>query len=213
VWDNAIPALLLRGTSNTRGKSMNSRSGKLLLACFTLAAVAGLSACASNNSVKARALKSGASATALEECQNLTVVGFTVPSGRDAAIGTAFAQSVETRLSNDFGPLFSSVEMGTAARGLDHECVITGAITKYKPGSRVARFIIMGLGHASLEGTVTVTDGASGNSLMSAPFDKLWAWGGITGASKGMKQMETEASAQIAATVARAKGWSPAGAK
>jgi hypothetical protein len=43
--------------------------------------------------------------------------------------------------------------------------------------------------------------------LLNAPFDKLWAWGGIIGASKGMDDMVAETSASVAATVAHAKGW------
>ena len=187
---------------------MKFRSGKLALACLTLAAVAATSGCASKSSVKAKSLKSGAAATALADCANITVIAFTVPARKvDASVGVEFARSVESRLSTDFGPIFTSVEMAPAARGLDHECVIKGAITKYKPGSRVARAILIGLGAASLEGNVTVEDAATGTALLNAPFDKLWAWGGIVGASKGMDDMVKEASASVAATVAHAKGW------
>lgn len=193
---------------------MTFRSGKLMLACFTLAAVAATSGCASKSSVKAKSLKTNAAATALEDCANITVIAFTVPARKvDASVGVEFARGVETRLSNDYGPIFASVEMAPAARGLDHECLIAGAITKYKPGSRVARFILIGLGAASLEGNVSVTDAATGNSLLSAPFDKLWAWGGIAGASKGMDDMVKEATASVASTVAHAKGWNRDNAK
>ena len=46
---------------------------------------------------------------------------------------------------------------------------------------------------------------ASGKVLLNAPFDKLWAWGGVLGASKAIKDMVAETS--VAATVAHAKGW------
>jgi hypothetical protein len=141
------------------------------------------------------------------------VLAFTVPGKVDASVGTEFAHNVETRLATDFGPIFQSVQMAPAARALDHECVVQGAITKYKPGSRVARAILIGLGAASLEGNVSINDASSGHSLMTAPFNKLWAWGGIVGASKGIEDMSKEASASVAATVAHAKGWTPAGAK
>ena len=194
---------------------MNTHTGKLLLASFTMAAVALGSGCStSSSSVKAKSLKTTAPATALEDCANITVVAFTVPGKKvDASVGVDFARAVETRLGSDFGPIFKSVEMAPAARGLDHECVIRGAITKYKPGSRFARAVLIGLGAASLEGSVTIQDAATGNTLLTAPFDKLWAWGGIVGASKGMDDMVKEAEASIASTVAHAKGWTPAGAK
>ena len=187
---------------------MNLRSGKRLLACVTLAALAATSGCSTTKSVKARSLKTSASATALADCANLTVIAFSVPARKvDAHVGVDFARTVETRLAHDFGPLFSSVAMAPAARGLDHECLIKGNLSKYKPGSRFARAMLIGLGAASLEGTVTVEDAASGQSLLNAPFDKLWAWGGVIGASKDMDDMLDEASASIAATVAHAKGW------
>jgi hypothetical protein len=197
----------------SRGNHMNLHKGKLLLAGLTMAAVALGAGCASTSSTKAKSLKTTASANALEDCANITVVAFTVPGKVDASVGVNFAQNVESRLGSDFGPIFQSVEMAPAARGLDHECVVQGAITKYKPGSRVARAILIGLGAASLEGNVTIKDAASGNTLLNAPFDKLWAWGGIMGASKGIDDMAKEASASVAATVAHAKGWTPAGAK
>ena len=56
---------------------------------------------------------------------------------------------------------------------------------------------------------MTVRDASSGNVLLTAPFDKLWAWGGILGASKGMDDMVAETSASVASTVAHAKGWNP----
>ncbi|MGH8029543.1 MAG: DUF4410 domain-containing protein [Arenimonas sp.] len=98
--------------------------------------------------------------------------------------------------------------MADAPRNVAGECMLGGEITKYRKGSKVARFIIMGLGSASLEGKVTVTDGA-GATLLEAPFDKLWAWGGIAGASKGIEDMGEEVGASIANTVAKEKGWRP----
>ena len=190
---------------------MTLRSSKLALECVSLAAIVAISGCASKSSVKAKVLKSGPDepALSLADCANITIMPFSVPdSGKvDAAVGVTFAQGIDTRLSSDFGPLFDSVEYAAAARGVEKECLINGAITKYKPGSRVARAILIGLGSASLEGSVTVSDAASGSALLDAPFDKLWAWGGIIGASKGMGDMVAEASASVAATVAHGRGW------
>lgn len=175
-------------------------------ACVSLALASG---CASTSSSKAKSLKTdSAQANGLAECENITVLPFTVPGKKvDASVGVSFARSVQGRLATDFGPIFDSVEYASAARGVDHECVLVGAITKYKPGSRVARAILIGLGAASLEGTVTVTNGAGGATLLNAPFDKLWAWGGIVGASKGMDDMVKEAEASVASTLAHARGW------
>jgi len=176
-----------------------------LAACAALAA----SGCTTTDSTRAKSLKTGgAPATAMSDCQHVTISRFAMPArAKDGSVGAEFANGIQARLASDFGPLFESVEIGEQARGLPHECLVRGVITKYKPGSRVARAILIGLGAASLEGNVTVTDAASGGVLLTAPFDKLWAWGGIVGASKGMKDMVAETSASVAATVAHAKGW------
>jgi hypothetical protein len=190
---------------------MNFTAKRAAIACM-LATAAAMTGCASTNSTKARPLiEAQATQKTLGDCQNITVAAFGVPSGGkvDASIGAKFATAVQSRLQMDYGPIFSSVEAGSVARGLEGECLVTGQITKYKPGSRVARAILIGLGAASLEGSVNVTDAASGQSLLSAPFDKLWAWGGIAGAVKGIEDMSDEAAASVANTLARAKGWEP----
>ncbi len=195
---------------------MTTASSKRLLALIALCAALAASGCTSTSSTRAKSLKVTTSqATSLADCENITVLAFTMPPNRsqDVDVGKTFAQGIQARLSSDFGPLFSSVETGSVARGLDHECLVGGAITKYKPGSRVARAILIGLGSAKLQGSVTVTDAAGGTQLLTAPFDKLWAWGGVLGVSKGMNNMVEETSASVAATIAHAKGWNPPAAK
>ena len=87
--------------------------------------------------------------------------------------------------------------------------IVTGTIRKYRRGSKFARAMLIGLGSASFEGEVSLKDGADGRVLYTAPFDKLWAWGGIAGMSKGIEDMVAETEAMVAATIARAKGWVP----
>lgn len=195
---------------------MTISNGGRVLACSLLCASIAMSGCTSTNSTKAKSLKhSTTQATGLSDCEHITVMPFPMPAKRqkDAAVGVTFAQGIATRLKSDFGPIFQTVEYGTAARGLERECLVTGSITKYRPGSRVARAILIGVGSASLEGNVVVTDAATGTALLNAPFDKLWAWGGILGASKGMSNMVTETSASVAATIAHGRGWNAPAAK
>lgn len=182
-----------------------------VLVAILAAATLTLGACASTQSTKAKTLKTDGAIADVRECEHVTVVPFSVPSGSkaDASTGIAFSEDIAARLAVDFGPIFQSVEPGKQARGLERECVVSGAITKYQPGSKVARFILIGLGAASFEGNLNVADAASDRALMTAPFDKLWAWGGIAGASKGIEDMMKETAAAAAATVAQAKGWEP----
>ena len=142
-----------------------------------------------------------------------TSTGLAANRSVDASMGANFANDIKNRLRNDFGPLFASVELSTAARGVERECLVKGHISRYEPGNRAARFLLIGLGAAHFEGTVDVVDVAGQRALISAPFDKLWAWGGILGASKGINGMIDEASASVAATLARAKGWTPESGK
>jgi hypothetical protein len=188
-------------------------AAKPLLAFSTLCIAVATAGCATTDSTRAKTLE-GASpdATALANCQHLTVLDFGMPASvkaKHAAVGSEFARGIKARLSADFGPIFQSVENGASARGLEHECLVHGEISKYKPGSRVGRAIVGFLAPASLEGSVRVTRVADDAVLLVAPFDKLWAWGGIAGASKGITDMVDETSASAAATIARAKGWAP----
>jgi hypothetical protein len=195
---------------------MNSSARRLAAGAAVVIAIAGLSGCVTNSSTKARPLTGADTAQkTLSDCRHITVAPFSVPSGGKVAVsvGERFAGDVQSRLRSDYGPIFESVESGSAARGLEGECLVSGRITKYKPGSRVARAILIGLGAASLEGEVTVRDAAGSQTLLTAPFDKLWAWGGIVGASKGIDEMSTEAAASIANTLARARGWEPPAGK
>lgn len=184
---------------------------KVLGAAAVAAVIILTSGCASTSSTRAKPLEVAGASKAISDCRSLTVLPFAVPprSAADASVGVSFSDEIAARLKSDFGPLFESVETADAERGIEGECVLAGRITKYKPGSKVARFILIGLGAASLEGEITVSDGPSDKSLLSAPFDKLWAWGGIAGASKGIEDMMKETAAAIANTVAQEKGWTP----
>ena len=186
---------------------------KKLFVVGSILSIAILSGCASSSSTRAKGLKVTTSgATSLADCENITVFAFGVPANSKATVSTGinFAHDIESRLVADFGPIFKSVEFSDKARGLEKECLVTGDITKYKPGSRVARAILIGLGAASLEGKVKVVDADSQKELLNAPFSKLWAWGGVIGASKGIDDMVKESSAAVASTLAQAKGWKAA---
>jgi hypothetical protein len=191
---------------------MSAPARRLALCAIAVSVVVALSGCTTTSSTRAKALKTtGTGPTSLAECQHVTVLPFSQPSGKrvDPNAGGELARDIERRLSSDFGPIFQSVEFREAARNVDGECVVEGAITKYKKGSRFARAMLIGLGPASLEGTVTVRTNAGTAPLLSTSFDKLWAWGGVVGASKGIEEMTDETAASVAATLAQAKGWTP----
>lgn len=189
-----------------------SKSGARLGVIAAVGVLLLQAGCATTGSQAAKPLPSAqAQRLALAQCDNVTVLPFGVPVGGkvDPSVGISFSRDIEMRLQGDYGPIFKSVAHADQARGLDQECLVRGELTKYKPGSKVARAVLIGLGAASLEGNVRVVDAGNQQELLAAPFDKLWAWGGVIGASKGIEEMSHEAAAAVASTVAQGKGWTP----
>ena len=167
--------------------------------------------CATTSSTGATALKPTIGANVdLSRYQVASVIPFDTASGQkiDPSIGVKFSEDVATRLQSDFGPLFREVRKAPPTGKAD-ELIVTGTIKTYDPGSRTARLILIGLGAAILKGELILKDAVDNRVLYSAPFDKLWAWGGAMGASKGIEDMMIESSAAVANTIARAKGWNP----
>ena len=144
----------------------------------------------------------------LSQYQILTVQPFEVNSSQAAndQVGVKLATDIANRLQYDFGSLFQTVRVGPPL-GQPGELLVTGRITDYRPGSRVARLFGPGIGRADLKGEVVLKDALNGQPLEIAPIDKLWAFGDIIGASKGMNNMLEETAAAAANLIARSKGW------
>jgi Domain of unknown function (DUF4410) len=169
-----------------------------------------LTGCSSTRSVAARPLEPSflTQGANLSKYTVATVQPFDVPNSEAAndQAGQKLATDIANRLNYDFGPLFRSVRVG-APMGTPDELIIGGRITDYRPGSRAARLFGPGIGSAHLKGDVVLRDGPTGQVLMAAPIQKLWAWGHSLGAAKGMPNMLDETAASAANMVARAKGW------
>lgn len=186
----------------------NVRTG--LLALVLIAAATG---CSTTSSTKANVLKTSVDAGVdLSGYQIATVMPFEPAADKeiDASVGIKFADGVLVRLQGDFGPIFGEVRKGPPLNRAD-ELIVTGTIRAYKPGSRFGRAMLIGVGAASFKGDLVLKDAVDGRVLLTAPFDKLWAWGGILGATKGIEDMVAESEAAVATTIAQARGWkSPA---
>lgn len=184
------------------------------LSCIAVALTLLATGCSTSSpattSTKAAVLKNAAIGNVdLSKYQIATVLPFETTDSADPSVGIKFANDVAIRLKSDFGPLFQDVRKEVPALGTNNELIVTGTITEYKPGSKAARMALIGMGAASLKGTLVLKDAADGRVLMDAPISKLWAWGGSLGGSKGIEDMVQESQASVAATVARAKGWEP----
>ncbi len=150
-----------------------------------------MSGCATTSSTKAKPLEiSKEQSIDLTRYQIVTVLPFgsTLGSEIDRSVGVKFASDIETRLENDFGPLFQEVRMDDAL-GQKDELIVTGTITTYKPGNKFARGMLIGLGAAKFKADLNLKDSVDGKVLLSAPISKLWAWGGLLGATKGIEDM------------------------
>ncbi len=177
-------------------------------ACVLVAMIGG---CATQVSTEAKALEVGPSGLPdLSQYRIATVLPFEDACKKPIprSVGKRFADDVRDRLEVDFGPIFTEVRAGPPL-GTPDELIVTGQITKYDKGNRFARAMLIGLGPASLKGRLILKDGGDQHVLLTANFDKLWAWGGMVGASKGIEDMMTEVAASASATVAKAKGWQP----
>jgi len=101
-------------------------------------------------------------------------------------------------------------EQPTAFRGVSPtpsnqptEVVVKGKILKYDPGSKVARFILIGLGAGTLELEVAFTNGATGETIEKFSTSGEIMAGGIVGASMGIEDMINSAAKQIVQRLVR----------
>jgi hypothetical protein len=183
---------------------------------WTLAGVAAacvvFTGCGTTHAARAKPLKAVYGAETDLTQYRVATLSALEATGVDAAPfdpGVYFTQRLAQRLRSDFGMLFDQVRVEAPALNAPDELLIGGKITKYKPGSRAGRFLGPGITPASFEAELVLRDGASGQPILIAPIDKLWAWGGGIGAAKGIEEMIDESAAAAANTIARAKGWQP----
>lgn len=182
----------------------------LLFAAAFLVAVAA-TGCSSTQSTKAKPLPLAVgNSVDLSAYRIATVQKFEHPNRNldhpDA--GQVMANSLMRRLSGDFGKIFDQVRTGQPL-GQSDELIVTGLVKEYKPGSRLGRAFGPGITPARFKAELHLKDGASGRTVLVAPIEKLWAWGGGIGAGKGIEDMMEESAAAAAATIAQAKGWQP----
>jgi hypothetical protein len=90
--------------------------------------------------------------------------------------------------------------------------VLRGRITQYKPGSETARLLVAGAGSSHLEMELELASADTGDTLVSLPVDRTWAFGGVLGASRGIEEMERNVAYELALYLQRCRGGAAAGA-
>lgn len=177
--------------------------------CWALAAL-GVAGCSSSR-VKPVALD-GSAFPSLSPYKVVTVSPFTFDPklGVDAATGLRMAEGVAQRLRTGFGAIFTQVRTG-APLGQDDELVILGTVTEYMAGTDGGSGGAFGVGAPRLEGVMRMEDGADTQDLAKGTFEQLRAFAGMSGMGGTLPELTAHTEAAIAFTVARAKGWRPAG--
>lgn len=83
------------------------------------------------------------------------------------------------------------------------ELIVKGKILKYNPGSKAARFILIGLGAGKLELDVTFINAGTGETLEQFSTSGEIMAGGLAGATMGIEDMIKSASKKIAERLIR----------
>ena len=106
--------------------------------------------------------------------------------------------------------VFVRVVRGTPLELQPGAVILRARVTQYKPGSKTARSVMIGLGSSQLEMVAELVDAASGKSLVQLPVDRSWAWGGALGGSLGITDMERSVATELALYLQQNRGTAPA---
>src|SRR5262245_33668764 len=110
------------------------------------------------------------------------------------------AGAIIATLQKDYPSKFRDVS--AVPSNVPGELIVRGTIDAYDPGSKAARFLLIGLSPGDLKLRVTVIDAQSGATLESFSTDGAIVAGGVAGASMGIEDMINSAAEKIAERVA-----------
>ncbi len=94
-------------------------------------------------------------------------------------------------------------EVASTPSNQPKELVLQGKILKYNPGSKAARFILIGLGAGKLELEVAFVNAATGETLEQFSTSGEIMAGGLMGASMGIEDMINSAAKKIVERLVR----------
>lgn len=117
-------------------------------------------------------------------------VGPELPGGAPEEV----AGAVIAELQKEHG---ASLDVGATLKNQPDELVVMGRIDAYDPGSKAARFLIIGMGAGDLKLDVTFLEGQNQTVLERFSTDGAIVAGGVAGASMGMEDMIESASEKI----------------
>ncbi len=94
-------------------------------------------------------------------------------------------------------------EVSSAPSNQPTELLVQGKILKYNPGSKAARFVLIGLGAGKLELEVMFVNAATGETIEHFSTSGEIMAGGLMGASMGIEDMINSASKKIVQRLSR----------
>jgi hypothetical protein len=108
-------------------------------------------------------------------------------TSRVITAGRRVADLVERQLRDG---LFDEVRRESPSEPVAGAVILRGELTQYKPGSRVARGLLIGTSNAHMDFAMHVVDAATGDELATFSAHRVWAWGGFLGMNAGIEEME-----------------------
>lgn len=129
-------------------------------------------------------------------------------AGIPATAEENIAGAIIAKLQKDHPGLFR--EVTSTSSNDSGELIVKGKILKYDPGSKAARFILIGLGAGALELDVTFVNGGTGEIMEQFSTSGSIVAGGVAGASMGIDDMINSAAGKI---VERLAIYGPGGGK
>jgi len=116
------------------------------------------------------------SAAAKKNYENIEVEKFTVEQGvkfPEATLDVMTAEIVaELKKLNKFKQVSMKTAGNTQANTTENTIALSGAVTKYKPGSRAARYLVgFGAGMTKVKARIKFVDAASGSVLFDKEID------------------------------------------
>jgi hypothetical protein len=129
--------------------------------------------------------------------------------------GTAISEGVQNRMRD-----LIRTEIANQCRGRfenisakppgSQDLVLHVRFTKYDEGNRFARAMLAGLGSMKIHAEIEVRDPVSGATYCKGEAGKVFAWGGLYGASTGIEEIERDFAREVARGVSNMVGAKPA---
>lgn len=129
--------------------------------------------------------------------ERVSVLPFESKAGADipATAAENVAGALIAKLQKDRPGLFKEVK--STSSNDSSVLIVKGKILKYDPGSKAARFILIGLGAGGLELDVTFVNGGTGEEIEQFSTSGSIVAGGVAGASMGIENMINSAADKI----------------